>query len=261
MPILLDTLIKIGLAVVLLAVVIAGMIALQVALRYTKPNIGYQVRCHRDRDYTFFVRNLDAVHYKQPMHVIVSGMGLISVGMRAGPWSRSKPVKLDMVERRVRVLVVLDEVPEEAAFAIHAHCTGDVPTIELAENSPLQSRLFRTPLRKFGLFVKLRYYGLRYVIGVAGFLVMFWGGVRLSHQAFEIADKVTVGVAVIVAVLSFALLVPVGGKRTIVGYLTSVENNHLWVEHDEVSEPMLAGSYSAGADDRGRTTRMPSDST
>src|SRR5262245_20598987 len=95
---LLDTLAKLSTAIALLAAVVAGMIVLQVVLRYTRPSIGYQVRSHRDRDHTFFVRNLDAVHYRQPMHVIVSGVGLEFVRTRAGPWSQRKPKKLDKID-------------------------------------------------------------------------------------------------------------------------------------------------------------------
>jgi len=210
-------------------VVIVGMVLIQMTLRYTKPNIGYHVRSHRDRDYTFFVRNLDSVHYKQPLHVVVSGLGLKYVGAQAGPWSPRKPVKLDDdLDSRVRVLIILDEIPEDAAFAIRALCIGDTPRIEVAADSPLQTRAFHKPLAKFTLAVKLRYFCLRWLVGMIGFSAIFLGGLWLYNQEPRDEDWVLVCVAVIVALLSIALVVPFGGKTTIVGYLASTEIDQYW---------------------------------
>jgi len=218
-----------GAALGLVLIVIVAVALIQSVLQYTKPNIGYHVRSHRDRDYTFFVRNLDSVHYQQPLHLIVSGVGLKYVGALAGPWSQRQPMRLeDGGNSRVRVLIVLDEVPEDAAFAIRALCIGDTPRIEVANDSPLQTRAFRKPLAKFTFAVKLRYYSLRYLIGVVGFVTIFIGGVQLNDQTIDIEDWVLVGVAMIVAGLSFVLVVPYRGKTTIVGYLTSTETEQSW---------------------------------
>jgi hypothetical protein len=224
-----DAITAAGAALGLLVVVIVGVALIQIVLQYTMPNIGYHVRSHRDRDYTFFVRNLDSVHYKQSLHLIVSGLGLKYVGALAGPWSQRQPMRLeDDMDGRVRVLIMLDEIPEDAAFAIRALCVGDVPRIEIADDSPLQARAFRKPLAKFTLAVKLRYYSLRYLIGIVGFVTIFIGGVRFNNQEINIEDWVLVVVAMIVAGLSFVLVVPYRGKTTIVGYLTSTEITQFW---------------------------------
>lgn len=228
MPALFDA-VTAGTALGIMLIVIVGMILIQMALRYTMPNIGYHIRSHRDRDYTFFVRNLDSVHYKQPLHLIVSGLGLKYVGAQAGPWSTHKPVKLDDdMGNRVRVLIVLDEIPEDAAFAIQALCIGDTPKIEIADDSPLQTRAFHKPLPKFTLVVALRCFCLRWLIGMSGFLAVFLGGLSLNQQECGDEDWVLVCVAVIVALLSLALIVPFDGKTTIVGYSTSTEMDQHW---------------------------------
>lgn len=215
-------------APLLLLVVLAVTVGLQIALGYTRPNIGYQLRSHRDRDHTFFIRNLDAIHYKQAMHVIVSGHGVRHVEVQAGPWSHHKPVKIDDIDGQVRVLVVLDEVPEDAAFAIRVRCPGGVPGIEIADDSPLRPRGFRKPLARFNARAKLRYYGVRYAVGIIGFLVIYLVGLWLKYFKIEDADWVTAGIAVIVSGFAFALVVPLSGKRTIVGYVTSVDTDHHW---------------------------------
>lgn len=218
-----------GIALRIFLVVLVGVALIQISLQYTKPNIGYHVRSHRDRDYTFFVRNLDSVHYQRPLHLIVSGLGLKYVGALAGPWSQRRPMRLeDDMEGRVRVLIVLDEVPEDAAFAIRALCIGDAPRIEIAEDSPLQTRAFRKPLAKFTLGAKLRYYSLRYLVGVIGFLAIFVGGLWFANQEMNSEDWIVVWVVMIVAGLSFVLVVPYQGKTTIVGYLTSTEIDQFW---------------------------------
>lgn len=225
---LVDLLPKPIIAPLLLLVVLAVTVGLQIALGYTKPNIGYQLRSHRDRDHTFFIRNLDAIHYRQAMHVIVSGHGLRYLEVQAGPWSRHKPVKIDDIDGQVRVRVVLDEVPEEAAFAIRVRCPGAVPQIEIADDSPLRPRGFRRPIARFTARAKLRYYGLRYAIGILGFLAIYLGGLYLKYPKIEPADWVTAGITVIVSGFAFALVVPLSGKRTIVGYVTSIDTDHHW---------------------------------
>ena len=224
-----DAIVAAGAALGLLFAVTAGVALIQIMLRYTKPNIGYHVRSHRDREYTFFVRNLDSVHYRQPLHLIVSGLGLKYVGALAGPWSQHPPMRLEGDhDGRVRVLIVLDEVPEDAAFAIQTLCIGDMPAIAIADDSPLQARTFRKPLAKFTFGVKIRYYSLRYLIGIAGFLTVFIGGVRFSNKEMNVEDWILVIIAMIVAGLSFVLVVPYRGKTTIVGYLTSTEAAQYW---------------------------------
>jgi cytochrome bd-type quinol oxidase subunit 1 len=126
------------------------------------------------------------------------------------------------------VLVVLDEIPEDAAFAIRALCLGDAPRIEIAQDSPLQTRAFHKPLARFTLAVKLRYYSLRYLIGIIGFLAIFAGGLWLTNQEMTSEDWILVWVVMIVAGLSFVLVVPYQGKTTIVGYLTSTETDQFW---------------------------------
>ena len=104
-----DAIAAAGGALGLLLAMLVVVAIIQIALQYTKPNIGYHIRSHRDRDYTFFVRNLDSVHYQQPLHLIVSGLGLKYVGALAGPWSQRRPMKLEGdMSGRVRVLIVLD---------------------------------------------------------------------------------------------------------------------------------------------------------
>lgn len=224
----LDTIKAAGFAVLLLGAVMVGVLVIQIALRYTKPNIGYVVRAHRDREYTFFVRNLDSVHYRQPLHLIVSGAGLTYVAAHAGPWSRSKPEQIDSDDDRIRVRVVLDEVPEDAAFAIRALCAGDVPRIEVAASSPLQTRTFDRPLRRFTIAVKIRYYILRFASGVAVLLTIFLGGLQVYDRGVYPGDYALAVLAVIVAGLSFALVVPFSGKNTVVGYLTLTATDHCW---------------------------------
>jgi hypothetical protein len=224
----LDTITAAGVAVLLLAAVMFGVLVIQIALRYTKPNIGYVVRAHRDREYTFFVRNLDSVHYSQPLHLIVSGAGLTYVAAHAGPWSRGKPEQIDSGDDRIRVRVVLDEIPEDAAFAIRALCTGDVPRIEVAASSPLQTRTFARPLRKFTLAIQLRYYCLRFASGIAVLLTIFLGGLQVYDRGVYPGDYALAILAVILAGLSFALVVPFSGKNTIVGYLTLTTTDHCW---------------------------------
>lgn len=224
----LDAIPTAGVAALLLTAVMIGVLVIQIALRYTKPNIGYIVRAHRDREYTFFVRNLDSVHYRQPLHLIVSGAGLTYVAAHAGPWSRSKPELIDSVDDRIRVRVVLDEVPEDAAFAIRALCTGDVPRIEVARDSPLQTRSFDRSLRKFTLAIKLRYYFLRFASGVAVLLAIFLGGLKVYERGVYPGDYALAVLGVILAGLSFALVVPFSGKNTVVGYLTLTATDHCW---------------------------------
>jgi len=227
---LLDAITTTATALGLLLAVIFGTVLVQMALRYTRPNIGYQVRNHRDREYTFFIRNLDSIHYKLPLFLIVSGHGLKYVGAQAGPWSRRKPEKLEDGEGgRIRVLVVLDEIPEDAAFAIRATCIGDAPTIKVANDSPLQTRAFRKPLAKFTLATKLRYYGLRYLIGVIGFQTIFLGGLLILNEQWpRTEDWILSGFAIIVAGLAFTLVIPFRGKTTIVGYLAATEAYQHW---------------------------------
>ena len=236
----LDVAAKAATASGILLALITGTVLIQMALRYTKPNIGYQVRNHRDREYTFFVRNLDSIHYKEALHLIVSGLGLRYVGIQAGPWSQQKPVRLeDELDARVRVLVVLEAIPEDAAFAIRATCIGDVPVIEVADDSPLRTRAFRKPLPKFTLITKARYYGLRYLIGVIGFLALFLGGLWFSGESTNIGDWILIGFAIIAAGLSFSLVIPFRGKTTIVGYLTSTEIYQYWGRRTTPSDGLL----------------------
>ena len=213
-----------------------GVALIHLVFGYTRPNIGYHVRNHRDREYTFFIRNLDSVHYRQPLHVVVAGHGLKHVGAQAGPWSRRPPRRLeDGPDDLTRVLVVFDEIPEDAAFAVRVLCGGDAPGIEIAEDSPLQPRSFRKPLARFTLLVKLRYYCLRYLIGVVGFATVFIGGLRLDGQEVSSGEWILVIVAMVIAGVSFALVVPYRGKTTIVGYMTSLEGGQYWEDRTRPS--------------------------
>jgi len=224
-----DTLSKTAIALVLSLLVVVAMTLVLLVLGYTRPNIRYQKRKHRERDYTFFIRNLDSVHYAQPMHVTVSGRGLKYVETEAGPWSTRRPVKIGEQDGRVQIQVIFDEVPEEAAFAIRARCVGDEPRIEIAHDSPLRPRAFQ-PMARFTFLSRLLHYSVRYVTGMVAFLVIFWGGLIFKYHldGIETADKVTALVAAIVSGLSYALVVPLSGKRTIVGYVTSVETDQHW---------------------------------
>src|SRR5262249_52759094 len=96
-------------------------------------------------------------------------------------------------------------------------------------------RSFRQPMTRLTSLARLLHYSVRYVTGMIAFLVIFWGGIFWGGVYFEhgstrlgTAGKVTALVAAIVSGLSYALGVPLSGKRTIVGYVTSVETDQYW---------------------------------
>lgn len=215
-------------ALLILTIVFVGMVSLQTALRYTRPNIGYHCRGHRGYDRTFFIRNLDSVHYRRPLHIIVSGVGLKYVAVHAGPWCVRKPRELDIVEGRIRVRVILEEVPEDASFALRAVAQRGEPTIQIDPASPLQSRSFKAELPTFATVTKIQYYLTRYLFGFVGLLAVFLLSLWSNGYELYAGDLALVGVGFLVSIISFALVVPYRGKSTIVGYLGPVDAIRFW---------------------------------
>jgi hypothetical protein len=215
-------------ALLILAIIFVATTGLQTALRFTKPNIGYHCRNHPGYDRTFFIRNLDSVHYRRPLHIIVSGSRLKYVAVHAGPWCEHKPMEIERTGKKVRVRVVFKEVPEDASFALRAISERGEPTIELDPASPLQSRSFDGELPKFETLTRIRYYLTRYLFGFLGLVAVFL--LSLWWNGYEIypGDMVLVGVGFLVSIISFALVVPYRGKSTIVGYLGPVDTTHYW---------------------------------
>jgi hypothetical protein len=217
-----------SIALLILLTVFAGMIGLQTALRYTKPNIGYHCRKHRGHDRTFFIRNLDSVHYRRPLHIIVSGLGLNYVAVHAGPWCIRRPTEIETVNGKLRVRVVFETIPEDASFALRVVARRGDPSIEIDPASPLQSRSFAAPLPTSATITRIHYYLIRYLFGFVGLVAVFLLSLWWFGYAPHASDAILIGVGFLVSIISFTLVVPYRGKSTIVGYLGPVDTVHFW---------------------------------
>lgn len=215
-------------ALLILAALLASTAGFQAILGYTKPNIGYHSRSHRGFDRTFFIRNLDSVHYRQPLYVVVSAVGLRYVSVHAGPWCTRKPRELDSVQGKTRVRIVFDEIPEDASFALRAVSDHGELSIEIDPASPLQSRSFGGELPSFSTLRRLRYYAFRFLLGYAGLVAVFLLSLRWNGYTVYAGDWVLIAMGLLVAVISFGLVVPYRGKSTIVGYLGPIDTLHFW---------------------------------
>lgn len=215
-------------ALMLLGIVFIGTIAIDIVLKYTRPNIGYYARNHPGRDRTFFIRNLDSVHYREPFHVIVSGLGLKYVAVHAGPWCVRAPAEIDSFTDHVQIRVVFEQVPEDASFALRAVADGGEPTLSIDPESPLQSRSFDRELVAFSGMTKIRYYATRYLAGVASLTAVFLGGLWWNGYGITAGDLLLAGVGIVISVVSFVLVVPHRGKSTVVGYLGPVDVGCYW---------------------------------
>jgi hypothetical protein len=222
----------------LTSVAVAGLVVvaealLQIILRYSLPDVGYYRRTH-GRDVTFFVRNLDATDYRRRLIVRVSGHGLVYVTVEAGPWCVQKPV-YENLSSGDSVKIVFTAVPEDAVFIVRARASqGDVRMALHPESEIKSRRSFDEEIPAFTFKTILKYYLSRFTAGLVGFVVVFIGSIFVRRGTPDVSDFTICALAFIVACLSFFLVVPYKGKRTIGGYESGLSIGLCWPDEDTV---------------------------
>lgn len=216
----------------LTSVAVAGLVVvaealLQIVLRYSLPDIGYYRRKH-GRDVTYFIRNLDAVAYDRSLIVRITGHDLVYVTVEAGPYCVQKPAR-EAVPNTEAVKIVFSSVPEDAVFIVRARAGGGDVRLSLHPDSELKSRRrFDDEIPPFLLKTILKYYLSRFTAGLAGFVVVFLGSIFVRGGMPNVSDYTICALAFIVGCLSFFLVVPYKGKRTIGGYESGLSIGLCW---------------------------------
>jgi hypothetical protein len=198
------------------------VLALQLFLyflsRRTKPNIRFE----RIDDFdncavTFLIRKFDSVRYRGPLVLqLRPRLAIEHVNVHGGPFC--KPPCSD--ERDDSVLVTFTKVPADATFSIRVQqAPGAEVKIWLARSSTLRPRDFDRKLEPFRAARRVSYVLARGLVGVLGFVVMFWTGLLLEGDGPHASDWIFVAAAIPLALVVFVLVVPAGGKPIVAGYL------------------------------------------
>jgi hypothetical protein len=234
-------------ATTLTSVAVAGLVVvaealLQIVLRYSLPDIGYYRRKH-GRDITYFIRNLDAVAYDRSLIVRVTGHELVYVTVEAGPYCVQKPER-ETIPNTEAIKIVFSAVPEDAVFIVRARAAGGDVRLCLHPDSELKSRRrFDAEIPPFLLKTILKYYLSRFTAGLAGFVVVFLGSIFVRGGLPNVSDYTICALAFIVACLSFFLVVPYKGKRTIGGYESGLSIGLCWPDEATVTRALDENLY------------------
>jgi hypothetical protein len=195
-------------------VLVVAVTVLNLIFRYTRSNIG-QYSFHLSGGWqTFFIKNFDSVKYDSTMIVHVCAEGLEYVVVHAGPACRRAPEQIasDIVE------IVFADVPADASFVVRARAGGRPIALKIPRNSPLQSRSFHRPMVAATFKRDLVRYLVRYLVGAASMIGVFWFGLQSRADELSLADYALIGAAVLMSVFSFWLVAPLEGKSAVAGY-------------------------------------------
>jgi hypothetical protein len=142
------------------------------------------------------------------------------------------------------VKIVFTAVPEDAVFIVRARASqGDV-RMSLHPDSEIRSRRsFEDEIAPFTVRTILKYYLSRFTAGLAGFVVVFIGSILVRHGAPSVNDYTICAAALIAACLSFFLVVPYKGKRTIGGYESGLSIGLCWPDEDAVIRALDENLY------------------
>lgn len=198
------------------------VLALQLFLcfvsRRTKPNIRFERIDDFDSNaVTFLIRNFDSVRYRGPLVLRLHPRAAIEhVNVHAGPFC--EPPRSD--DSDDSVLVTFSKVPANATFSIRVQQAprGEVK-VWLADCSTLRPRDFDRKLEPFRAARRVSYFLVRGVVGLLGFVGMFWTGLLLDGDGPHGSDWIFIAAAIPLALVVFVLVVPIGGKPIIAGYL------------------------------------------
>lgn len=80
-------------------------------------------------------------------------------------------------------------------------------------------KIFDRKLVPFGAGRRVGYVLARGVVGLLGFVVVFWTGLVLGGDGLHASDWIFIAAAIPLAPVVFALVVPAGGKPILAGYL------------------------------------------
>jgi hypothetical protein len=198
---------------------IALQLALYLVLRQTRPRI----RFHKLKDYgnhrvSFLIRNLDSVRYHDGLVVVLEPRSAIEwVGVHAGPYCDGPPIPEPESDG---LAIGFKKLPADATFSIKVALRPEARVrLRLAERSPLRPRNFddklepRRGARGFGHFVA------RGVAGLIGFATVLVFGLYLDGDAPTWSDWPYLGAGILLALATFVLVVPTGGKPIVAGYL------------------------------------------
>jgi hypothetical protein len=198
--------------------VLALQLFLYFILRRTRPNIRFERLDDFDNNaVTFLIRNFDSVRYRRPLVLqLRPGSAIEHVHVHGGPFCQ--PPRAD--ERDGSVLVTFTKVPADATFVIRVlQAPGAEVKVWLADSSPLRPRNFDRKLEPFRAAGRIGSFFARGLVGVLGFIVMFWSGLVLEGDGPQAWDWIFIAAAIPLALVVFVLVVPTGGKPILAGYL------------------------------------------
>jgi hypothetical protein len=183
------------------------------------------VRFYRFDDFvhdgiTFLIRNFDSVTHKSKLIVRLHSQAAIEeVRVHGRPFCAAPPVS----DGKGNILITFDKVPADATFVIKvkrkSSVASDQVMLWLADRSELRPRHFDKRLEPFRGARRARYFFVRALVGLLGFIAMFWIGVTFTGDAPTGPDWPFIAVATPAALVVFVLVVPTAGKSTAAGYL------------------------------------------
>lgn len=199
--------------------IVAAQLALYIALRQTKPNI----RFHKLKDYgnervAFLIRNLDSVRHNARLVVALAPCSAIErTSVHAGPYSDGPPAP---DPDGARLLIAFRKVPADATFTIKVRLVRNAKVrLQLAPESELRPRSFDDKLAPFRGARRFSYFFARGLAGLIGFVGVLVIGLFLDGDAPGWSDWAYLGAALPIALATFVLVVPTGGKPIVAGYL------------------------------------------
>ena len=216
---------ELGFALVL---AIAGLLILvwQLSIYFISGRAKPNIRFHRLEDFinnrvTFLIRNFDSVRYKVPLVVSLhSKTAIENIRVHGMPFCKA-PIRDDVDGN---IVITFDKVPADATFSIEVkRKPSDQVKLWLDDSSPLRPRNFDRKLEPFRGANRVGYLLARWLIGLLGFIAVFWIGLAIGLAADgdkpDPSDWIFFVIAIPLALVVFVLVVPTGGKPIVTGYL------------------------------------------
>jgi hypothetical protein len=219
------------------AVVAWGAFAGRVAVRFSKPHVGYHRFRVDERTTEFILRSYEPTAVPETLTVVVEpddGDSIAEVRVFAGPWLRKHPQHTSSAQS---VVVSLDGVPPEGIVGIRVMTTTPQSHVKLNvhPDSRVRPRDFGE-IAPWKLTTRIARSFSRWLFGVssavAAYVLTLAIGRALSLDArFRPSwDIPLVAVMLALSVVGYALATPIRGRETVPGGLDWPDATTLWRE-------------------------------
>ncbi|WP_225408446.1 hypothetical protein [Stigmatella hybrida] len=218
---------EVSLHFILVLCAAVGSLVPYVIQHYAKPNIMFQR--HQlggdSRHQRFVIRNFESTPVPGPLVLELHAYGRIQeVEVFAGPWVKEPP----RIQGKTAYFT-LSAFPAEGVVVVKATTESPVVglTLKVSEHSKVMPRNFEQ-LRPWTFWRQLKASLAQWIVGLLIALLIFTSCIYVHFQGKLWAwDVYLISILLLGSLLLYGLMVPIGGRETIAGYLGWNETGHL----------------------------------